>query len=146
MDGISSAASVIAVIQLTGSLVKLCGGYIREVKGAREEILTLQLVITGLQGTLQDLQKLLQRDNANSLPTSLRLVSNIADCLSDLQALEERLDPGKGRRLMQKVGLRALKWPLKRTEVEGVTKNLERYKSSFLLSLQVDQTYVYRAR
>jgi hypothetical protein len=146
MDGISSAASVIAVIQLTGSLVKLCGGYLREVKDAREEILTLQKVIAGLQGTLQDLQKLLQSDNANALPTSSGLVSNITDCLSDLQALEMRLDPGTGRRLMQKVGLRALKWPLKRTEVEGVTKNLERYKSSFLLSLQVDQTYVYQAR
>jgi hypothetical protein len=143
MDGISSVASVIAVIQLTGSLVKLCGGYLREVKDAREEILTLQQTITGLQGTLQDLQKLLQSDNANALPTSLPLVSKIADCLSDLQALEATLDPGKGRRLMRKVGLRALKWPLKRTEVEGVTKNLERYKSSFLLSLQVDQTYVH---
>jgi hypothetical protein len=47
---------------------------------------------------------------------------------------------------MRKVGLRALKWPLKRAEVEGVIQNLERYKSSFLLSLQVDQTYVYRAQ
>lgn len=146
MDGLSSAASVIAVIQLAGSLVKLCGGYIREVKDAREEILTLEQAITGLQGTLQDLQKLLQSDNTNTLPTSSRLVSNIANCLSDLQALEARLDPGKGRRLMRKVGLRALKWPLKRTEVEGVTKNLERYKTSFLLSLQVDQTYVDQAR
>lgn len=145
MDGLSSAASVIAVIQLTGSLVKLCGGYIREVKDAREEILTLQQVITGLQGTLQDLQEFLQSNNAKALPTSSRLVSNIADCLSDLQALEARLDPGKGRRLMRKVGLRALRWPLKRIEVEDVAKNLERYKSSFLLSLQVDQTYVYQA-
>ncbi|KAL6229620.1 hypothetical protein BDW75DRAFT_245567 [Aspergillus navahoensis] len=140
MDGLSSVASVIAVIQLTGSLAKLCGGYIREVKDAREEILTLQQAITGLQGTLQDLQEFLQSNNAKALPTSSRLVSNIADCLSDLQALETRLDPGKGKRLMSKVGLRALKWPLKRTEMEGVAKNLERYKSSFLLSLQVDQT------
>ncbi|KAL4776957.1 hypothetical protein BDW60DRAFT_203057, partial [Aspergillus nidulans var. acristatus] len=127
MDGLSSAASVIAVIQLTGSLVKLCGDYIRE-------------AITSLQWTLQDLQEFLQSNNAKALPTSSRLVSNIADCLSDLQALEARLDPGKGRRLMRKVGLRALKWPLKRTEAEGVAKNLEGYKSSFLLSLQVDQT------
>ncbi|CEN60827.1 hypothetical protein ASPCAL03259 [Aspergillus calidoustus] len=121
MDGISSAASVIAVIQLTGSLVKLCGGYIREVKDARKEIRTLQQAIAGLQGTLQDLEKLLQSDNANALPTSSRL-------------------PGKGKKLMSKFGYRALKWPLNRTEVEDVVKNLERYKSSFLLSFQVDQT------
>ncbi|KAJ6070722.1 hypothetical protein N7467_012041 [Penicillium canescens] len=140
MDVISSAASVIAVIQLTGSLVKICGGYIQEVKDARDEILTLQRAIVGLQGTLQDLQNFLQCNDEKALPTASRLVSNITNCLSDLRALEARLDPGKGKNLMRKVGLRALKWPLKRTEVEGVTQNLERYKSSFLLSLQVDQT------
>jgi hypothetical protein len=146
MDALSSAASVIAVIQLTGSLVKLCGGYIQEVKDAQDEIFTLQRAITGLQGTLQDLQKFLQSNDGKALPTSSRLVSNITDCLSDLRTLEARIDPGKGKKLMKKVGLRALKWPLKRAEVEGVIQNLERYKSSFLLSLQVDQTYVYRAR
>ncbi|GFF68330.1 NACHT and WD domain protein [Aspergillus lentulus] len=133
-----SAASVIAIIQLTGSLVNLCGGYIREVKDARSEILNLQRALTGLQDILQKLQEILQNDK--SLPTSSRLVTSITDCCSELQALEASLDLGKGKRLMGKVGLRALKWPLKRTEVECVTKNLERYKSSFLLSLQVDQT------
>lgn len=142
MDGLSSAASVIAVIQLTGSLVKLCGGYIQEVKNARDEILTLQRAITGLQGTLEDLQKFLQSNDGKTLSTSSRLVSNITDCLSGIRALEARLDSGKGKQLMRKVGLRALKWPLKRTDLEGVIQNLERYKSSFLLSLQMDQRYV----
>lgn len=142
MDGLSSAASVIAVIQLTGSLVELCRGYIQKVKGARDEILTLQRAITGLQGTLQDLQSLIQSKDRKALPTSSRLVGNITDCLSDLRALETRLGPGKKEKLMRKVGWRALKWPLKRTEVEEVIQNLERYKTSFLLSLQVDQRYV----
>ncbi|PGG95363.1 hypothetical protein AJ79_10103, partial [Helicocarpus griseus UAMH5409] len=140
MDGLSSAASVITVIQLTGSLVKLCGGYIQQVKHARDEILSLQRAITGLQGTLQDLQNLIQSTNGKALPTSSRLVSNITDCLSDLRALETRLEPGKKKKLMGKVGWRALKWPLKRTDVESIIQSLERYKSSFLLSLQVDQS------
>ncbi|KAJ6047584.1 hypothetical protein N7460_003731 [Penicillium canescens] len=139
MDGLSSAASVIAVIQLTGSLVKLCGRYIQEVKDARDEIFALQRSIAGLHGALQDLQKFLQNNDGKTLSTSTRLVSNITDCLSDLRALEARLDLGKGKKLMRKVGFRAFKWPLKRTEVEGVTQNLEKYKSLFLLSLQVDQ-------
>ena len=42
MDLLSSAASVVAVIQLTGSLVKICGGYIQEVNNARDEIIKLQ--------------------------------------------------------------------------------------------------------
>ncbi|BDD64335.1 hypothetical protein MAP00_009162 [Monascus purpureus] len=140
MDGLSSATSVIAVIQLTGSLVKLCGGYIQEVRNAREEILTLQRAITGLQDILQALQNNLQENNAKGLSTSSQLPSDITACLSDLQALEARLNPGKGKTLMRKMGLRALKWPLERTEIQGLTQNLERYKSSFLLSLQVDQT------
>lgn len=146
MDGLSSAASVIAIIQITGSLVKLCGGYMREVKDARDEICTLQRNIAGLQGTLQDLHKFLQSNDGKALPTSSGLGSNIADCLSDLRGLEERLDPGKGKKLMKRFGFRALKWPLKRVEVEVVTQNLEKHKSSFLLSLQVDQRYAYRTR
>ncbi|KAL4978203.1 hypothetical protein BDW66DRAFT_130506 [Aspergillus desertorum] len=140
MDGLSLAAGVIAVIQLTGSLVELCGGYIQQVKHARDDILTLQRANTSLQGTIQDLHNLVQTNDRKALPTSSRLVSNITDCLSDLRALETRLDPGKRKRLMSKVGWRALMWPLKRTEVEDVIQKLERYKSSFLLSLQVDQS------
>lgn len=146
MDGLSSAASVIAVIQLTGSLVTICSGYIQKVKHARDEIIILQRAAESLRQIFQDLLKFLQDSNKKRLPTSLRLASDITDCLSDLRALEARLDPGKGKKLMRKVGLRALKWPLKRTEVEGVTRNLERYKSSFLLTLQVDQTYVNQAQ
>ncbi|KKZ60779.1 hypothetical protein EMCG_04548 [[Emmonsia] crescens] len=140
MDGLSSVASVIAVIQLTGIIMKVCGGYIQVVNDARDEISIFQKSIAGLQGTLQDLQKFLQSHDGTALPTSSRLFSNIADCLSDLQALEAKLDPGKGKKLMRKMGFRALKWPLKRTEVKDITLNLEKYKSSFLLSLQVDQS------
>lgn len=143
MDGLSSAASVIAVIQLTATLVKICGGYIQEVKDARDDIITLQRAITSLQRVLQDLQRFLQSNNDKVLPTSSRLDSNIAECLSDLQALEVQIDPGRGMKLMRRVGFRALKWPLKRTEIESVVQKLEGYKSSFTLSLQVDQMYAF---
>lgn len=146
MDGVSAAITIVEVVQLAGSLVKLCGGYIQEVYGAREEILTLQQAIVGLQGTLQDLQKLLQSNERKALPTSSQLTGNITNCLSDLQALQAELNPGVGRKLMRKVGKRALTWPLKRAEVERLIQKLERYKSSFLLALGVDQTYVYSAR
>jgi hypothetical protein len=142
MDALSSAASVIAIIQLTGSIVKLCGGYVQDVKSARDEIFTLQQAINNLQGTLQVLHILLRSNDAIVLPASSRLVNNVTDCLSDLRALEAKLGQGKGRKLMRKVGLRALTWPLKRTELEGVIQNIEKYKSLLTFSLQVDQTYV----
>lgn len=75
MEALFSVTSVFAVIQLAGNLVKLCGGYIQEVKDARDEILTLQQMIEGLQGTLQNLQKFLQSNDGKTLPTSSRLVT-----------------------------------------------------------------------
>ncbi|KAL4767916.1 hypothetical protein BDW60DRAFT_198935, partial [Aspergillus nidulans var. acristatus] len=59
--------------------------------------------ITGLQGTLQDLQNLVESNDRKSLPTSSRLASNIADCLSDLRALETRLEPRKSKALMRRL-------------------------------------------
>ena len=139
MDGISSAASVIAVIQLTGSIVKICGGYIQEVKDARDDIITLQRTVAGLEGVLQKFKEL-QGPHGTKLPTTSSLANNISDCLSHLEALEKKIYPGRGKRTMKRFGFRALKWPLKRTEADRIIQDLERYKSSFTLSLQVDQT------
>ncbi|KAJ6092101.1 NACHT and WD40 domain protein [Penicillium canescens] len=139
MEGISAAASVIGVIQLTGSIVKICCGYLQEMKNAREDIIALQRSITGLEGILQKLLESFQGRHATQLPTSSLLVNNVTDCLSDLGALEKKIDPGRGKGMMRKIGLRAFKWPLKRTEVDRIIQGLERYKSSFTLSLQVDQ-------
>ncbi|KAJ6035814.1 hypothetical protein N7540_000093 [Penicillium herquei] len=136
MDRVSATASVFAVIQLTGSLVKLCEGYIQDVKDARDEISSVKRSIEGIQGTLQDLQKSLQSDDGKALLTSSRLTDDITECHSDLRALETKLDSGKGKNLMRKVGLRALKWPLKPAEVESMIQNLKRYKYSLHMSLQ----------
>ncbi|KAJ6098857.1 NACHT and WD40 domain protein [Penicillium canescens] len=140
MDGLSSAANVIAAVELTGSIVKLCGRFITEVKNARDDIIALQRTATGLEGILQSLKEFLQGCDGSKLSTSSSLVDNINDCVSDLKALEKRIHSDKRKVLMRKFGLRALKWPLQRPEVDKFVNNLERYKSSFILSMQVDQT------
>lgn len=140
MDGISSAASVIAIIQLAGNLVTICGGYIQKVKHAREDIITLRWAVQGLEATLQDLLELIEDSDKPRLRTSLRLASDVTNCISDLRALNERLESRVGNRSMKKLGFRAWRWPLERAEVDGEVQKFERYKSSFLLSLQVDQT------
>jgi hypothetical protein len=143
MDGISSASSIIAVIQLTGSIVKLCGGYIQEVKDAREDIASLQRTVGGLEDVLRKLKELLDGPHRITMHTSSPLVpSNISDCLSSLGALERKIDIGNGKRVMRKFGIRAFKWPLEREEVKRVITDLERYTSLFTLSLQIDQRFV----
>lgn len=149
MEILGSAASVIAVIQLTGSLVRVCGGYIQKVKHARANIITLRQAAEGLQPILQDLHKLLHNSSEKRLPTSTRLVSDITRCLSDLQvflqALNQRLESGIGKISMRKFGLRAWKWPLDRAEVDEEVQKLKRYQDLIFSALAVDRTYVFQA-
>jgi chromosome segregation ATPase len=142
MDGISAAASVIAVIQLTGSIMKIREDYIKEVKDARKDIVSLQKEVAALREVLERLSDLSRGLQSTMLSTSQALADGTTGCLSVLQELEEKIYPGRGKKAMSKVGLRALKWPLRRTEVERVMKDLERYKTTFTLSLQAENTYV----
>jgi hypothetical protein len=141
MDGLSVAASVVGVIQLAGAISKLCGGYIQDVKDARADIIALQQTIKGLVSVLEKLVDALNNPNSRLSITSA-LKDEIRTCLSTLEALEAKVNMGKGKKAMRKLGFRALKWPLKRSEVEKVMGYIERSKSSFSLSLQADQMWV----
>lgn len=144
MDGLSVAASIIGVIQLAGSIAKLCGGYIQDVKDASADIIALRQAINGLISVLENLAAILNNPNSG-LGITLVLKDDIRTCLLTLEALEGKVGMGKGKKAMKRLGLRALKWPLKRSEVEKVMGDIERYKSSFSLSLQVDQMWVLAA-
>lgn len=145
MDGLSAAANVFAAIELTGRIVKICASYITEVKNARDDIMALQRTAAGLEDILLNLKKLF-RDHGSKLSVSSIFAENINDCISDLEALETKINPGHKEEAMRKFGIRALKWPMQRSEVDKFIENLKRYKSSFILSMQIDQTCVILKR
>lgn len=142
MDGLSTAASVIAVIQLTAGIVNICGSYLQRVRNAKDDISSLQQVVMSLERTLRNLKEFLQGPNGKHLSTLQILHGDITNCHPVLIALKEKIDPGK--KPMRRLGIRSLKWPLKITEVEKVMQDLERYKLSFTLCLQIDQTYAFQ--
>lgn len=100
MDGISAAANVIAVIQLTGNILKLCGGYIKEVKDARKDIVSLQQEVAGLREVLEKLSDFLYGIYGRKLSTHQALVDGTANCLLTLKDLEGKIDPGSGKKAM----------------------------------------------
>lgn len=140
MDPLSGAASVIAVIQLTGSIVQICGKYLNNVKNTTQDIRRFQEKITALAQVLQSLDELI-RHNGNKFTTTEDLVDNIAKCSSALTKLKAKIDTERTQIGIRKWGFRAFKWPLTRQEVYGAIMELEWYKTTFALSLQVDQTY-----
>jgi hypothetical protein len=140
MEGLGGAASVITVIELSAKVASVCVQYSRGVKHAAEDIDRLQGEVKSLQDVLQNAKQLLDGSNGARLLASPSLSKEIDGCGSDLIALDQRLNPGKSRKAMSRVGFRALKWPFESKAVHEIIDRLERRKQSISLALQIDQT------
>ncbi|KAF4469884.1 Kinesin light chain [Fusarium albosuccineum] len=144
-EPVGLAASVIAIINLSAKVVKLCSDYSTAVRNARADITRLQSQLNDLSRCLQGARRLLADPNNKSLATSRGLVDSLDGCKSELDQVQTRLDPGKAgkaRKTMRRFGLRTLKWPFDSKEFSGIISNLERYNQTITWCLQIDQTTI----
>ncbi|RYP64171.1 hypothetical protein DL770_009236 [Monosporascus sp. CRB-9-2] len=132
--------SAIAVVDMSTKVVSLCSQYCKAVKHAKGDIERIRAEVTTLKNVSIDVQQLLEDPKGAQLKASQRLRVALSDSQSQLQGLEQRLDPGTRRRVMSRVGARALKWPLESKDVEKIVQDLFRCTQTISLSLQVDQT------
>jgi ankyrin repeat domain-containing protein 50 len=143
MDGISAAASIIAVIQISGQVINLCRTYYSGVRGAKMDIQRLREEITSLQTVLTKVADLANAPDAAKLST-LDLLNQpdgpAQQCLTELITLAAKLNPGQGKDTMKQFGLRALKWPFSSKDVDKTITTIERHKATFNLALAADQT------
>ena len=143
MEVVGSAASVIAVIDLSAKIASICLQYSRDVRHAKADIERFKLEVDSVTNLLRAVEALLQVATKTTLSTSIELENALRDCKIELQQINTKLDPGKAgkaRKVMSKFGARALKWPLESKEVEKTISRLERCKMTISLALQVDQT------
>ncbi|KAJ0418292.1 hypothetical protein BJY00DRAFT_315023 [Aspergillus carlsbadensis] len=140
MDPISAAASVIGLIQVAASITRSVSRYAKSVGNARRDVAALQAEISQFSGSVEKLAELLRGPGGAQLATSQILVADIESCRVALTALDTKLNIGNREKAMSRVGLRALKWPLSQKEVAEIMKELERYRGSLSLAMQVDQT------
>lgn len=148
MDVISVAASIVAVLQLTTSVVR----YINDVNDGQEERLSLRNEIISAYGPLQMLHDRIvdEEKRAAAYPrTPNPWLSSVmalaakwgpleqyADVLQTLQWEKDKFMNPSEKRL--KVVAKHLAWPFKKTDVEKYMKVVERQKMMFLLALQND--------
>ena len=146
MDGVGSAASVVAVIDLSAKVASLCFQYLNEVKNAKSDIERLRGELDSLKIVLEDARRLLPFSNGTRLQTSQRLRDGLNGCssqLTELQTkLEKKLNAGAARKTMSHLGIRALKWPFESKDVNGIITIIERYRDMLSMALTIDQTYV----
>ena len=120
MEGLSGAASVIAVIELSAKIASLCVRYSLAVKHAKDDIGRFRREINSITDLLEDVNRMLERPDHTQLSTSVKLKDALRSCSEQLLELSTTLDPGRRREVMRTFGLRALKWPFKTSEVEKI--------------------------
>ncbi|KAH0533919.1 hypothetical protein FGG08_007466, partial [Glutinoglossum americanum] len=140
MDGLSGAASVIAVIDISAKILSLCFQYSVAVKDAKKDIERIQRKVTDIKAVLEKIKQLLDGRDRARLSTTHELSDSLKECFRELEELKVELEPGKARKAMSRFGVRTLKWPFTSKQVEKIASSIERYEQSFALALQVDQT------
>ena len=142
MDGLAAAASVVAVVDMSTKVASLLFQYSKDVWNAKEAIVQLQQEVSNLKDATESVQKLLEGPTGTRLKSSQKLLVALGDSRSQLGRVEQKLDPGRARKAMRRMGLRALKWPFESKDAERMVQDLARCTQAISLSLQVDQTYV----
>ena len=141
MEALGSASSIIAVVQIAGSIAKLCGGYIADVKNASKDIERLQQKAMTLSDVLQKIAEVDNETKSQPLNLSDTVWKSIDQCLQDLKKLQEKLQPKTRHKTMSNLGLRALKWPLSKSSVNEEMRLMEDYLAIFNAALQLDNKY-----
>ncbi|KAF6526118.1 hypothetical protein HZS61_009162 [Fusarium oxysporum f. sp. conglutinans] len=141
-EALGVASSVIAVVDLSAKVLSLCLQYCRGVKNAKDDIERLRKEIATFETTTKELKALVETPRGRELKASQQLMSAIEDGHSTLVKLEQRLRPSTGRKAISRFGIRALKWPFERNDIEGIIQNLERCRGIICLALNIDQTVI----
>jgi hypothetical protein len=140
MDGLSAAASVTTIVDISAKIASLCFQYSVAVKDAKKDIDRLQRTVTDVKNVLEEVKHLLDGQDKLRLSTTHKLSDSLEQCHQQLQGLNAQLEPGKTHKAMHRLGMRALKWPFTNKQVEKMVVSLEKYEQTFSLALQVDQT------
>ncbi|KAM3470461.1 hypothetical protein MY5147_006404 [Beauveria neobassiana] len=140
MDGLSVAASVIAVVDVSVKVITLCSQYSKAVANASADISRLETLLKGLKTTLDHAEALIKAPQGASLSTSQNLQEQLTACHSTLQKLHDKLDGGIARQTKHRLWTRALKWPFSRDEIDSMVSTLEHCHRRIMDGLLIDQT------
>ncbi|KAI9776900.1 MAG: hypothetical protein M1816_005003 [Peltula sp. TS41687] len=85
---------------------------------------------------------LLNGPDGAKLSTSQKLLEALNDCFLQFEDLDKKLEPGKTRNAISRFGARALKWLFESKKIDKAVKELESYKQTISLAVQVDQAVI----
>lgn len=108
MDGLSNAASIIAVIQIAGTLISLGNDYVGAVKRASDDIRDLTQELVALKQVLVILEAYTARNPKSEAFEKLSGADGpLQKCAAELSRLQSKLEPKAGLKGIMK----SLVWP-----------------------------------
>ena len=141
MEGAGAAASVIAVLQITASVIHIISKYIRGVKGATKSAERLRKELRGFRGILEEVEEHgdVQRADGGAgaeMKFWKSIEEPLKDCKLMLTCLMNKLSTSGGKKTLGK----ALAWPFREKEFQEMVTSIGSFKQTFLLALSLDST------
>src|SRR5436305_1644821 len=152
MDGISSAASVVALLAFASKVLKQgyslyhsAREYRKELKNVTDEVAQLVGVLHALSPTFRDchngevtaMSSQVQVGEVQceiQMPSEMKTEVRLCDqTLEDIQTILSRYTPNPAHRLTNAV--RKLHWSFKKSDILELRERLERHKTAFILIL-----------
>ena len=144
MDPLSLTAGVIAAIQISSKVIKLCYDYQEVARKASRDANRIVSEVSSLQGNLDQLLKLAADEyqkGSSRLPSLDELTKPngpFTECKTQLEVLLKALEQGAGLKALGKALIR----PFKEKEVKRSLESIRAFKASLILALSVDQAQV----
>lgn len=144
MDPISITGTIIAVLQITSSVISICYDYRAGVESASRDVIQITNELNSLREVLESLLLVVEKSKSNNGKDVSRLATfeslmeeggPLMTCKAELERLKSTLEPEKGWRKMRS----KLVWPLREGEVRRTLDGLERLKGTMGFALSVDQ-------
>lgn len=142
MEPLGGVASIIAVLQLTGAIVKVCKDYINGVKDYPKELRVVYLQIKSLAVIFETL-RFMDTDDPEDRIVLSHLAGPIEGCRTVVAALSTLIsfpsaithkDQGSKRQRLQ-VSLATLAWPPKSDQARKLMEELNQYKSTIDMAI-----------
>lgn len=141
------AAGVIAVIQITSSVLSVCYDYNAVIRDASWELPRIQKELEDLRNVLQKLEPLVRHAEISD-PAQLQTLDLLRvplhTFLEDIKQLGEKLNPPEWMKKWgpkRKAHMQSLRWPLKEAETKKTLERISRFKETLQLAFHADQTY-----
>lgn len=143
-EALGVVGGIIAVLQITNSVLSVCYDYSAAARGAPWEVPRIQKEMEDLRTILQNLEPIAKKAESFN-PAQLQIFAGpLETCLKEVERLEKKLkspDWTKNCGPKRTAIVQSLRWPLKEADTKKTLETISRIKVTLQLALEAHNTY-----